>query len=48
MLLQLYWTDELQAFHNMAAADGIWIDMNEVQFAVTCFLLCFDFERCDI
>eukprot|EP01034_Spumella_vulgaris_P029295 gene29295-36320_t len=27
---QSYWTDELQSFHNMAAVDGIWIDMNEV------------------
>lgn len=27
---QAYWTEQLQAFHELAAVDGIWIDMNEV------------------
>eukprot|EP01133_Synstelium_polycarpum_P007838 gene7838-9198_t len=27
---QNYWTDELSAFYDMVAFDGIWIDMNEV------------------
>ena len=24
-----YWADQLQAFHQLAAFDGLWIDMNE-------------------
>ena len=27
---EIYWQQQLQAFHDLAAFDGLWIDMNEV------------------
>ncbi len=31
-----YWTEQLTQFHNLVPYDGIWIDMNEVRYAIVC------------